>query len=141
MRGLAVFLWFELAASAVALLAAVLNAYAGVALLVVVVASLAAKILRLQRQQGSLQREIATLVRNEQRLKSQAYTDPLTGLANRREFDDALRREFKRAQRQQSRLALAVLDLDHLKAALAGQRDDVLACDTVEEAIGERGVD
>lgn len=52
------------------------------------------------------QRELAQLARH----------DKLTGLANRREFDDALRREFKRAQRQQSRLALAVLDLDHLKA-------------------------
>lgn len=52
------------------------------------------------------QRELAQLARH----------DALTGLANRREFDDALRREFKRAQRQQSRLALAVLDLDHLKA-------------------------
>lgn len=52
------------------------------------------------------QRELAQLARH----------DTLTGLANRREFDDALRREFKRAQRQQSRLALAVLDLDHLKA-------------------------
>ncbi|MDT9002036.1 GGDEF domain-containing protein [Paucibacter sp. APW11] len=51
-------------------------------------------------------RELAVLSRH----------DGLTGLANRREFDDALRREFKRAQRQHARLALAVLDLDHLKA-------------------------
>ena len=54
----------------------------------------------------SAQRELASLSRH----------DALTGLANRREFDDALRREFKRAQRQQGLLALAVLDLDHFRA-------------------------
>ncbi|PTT88673.1 hypothetical protein DBR42_09290 [Pelomonas sp. HMWF004] len=51
------------------------------------------------------QREFASLVR----------TDTLTGVGNQRAFDEALRREFKRAQRQRSLLALAVLDLDHFK--------------------------
>jgi len=51
------------------------------------------------------QRELAGLVR----------TDALTGIANPRAFDEALRREFKRAQRQRGLLALAVLDLDQFK--------------------------
>ncbi|WP_343605609.1 GGDEF domain-containing protein, partial [Roseateles sp.] len=49
---------------------------------------------------------------------------------NRREFDAALRREFKRAQRDQGRLALAILDIDHLKPFNAhhgrGAGDEVL---------------
>lgn len=48
-------------------------------------------------------------------LGSMSRLDSLTGLSNRREFDEALRREFKRAQRQRGDLALAVLDLDHFK--------------------------
>ena len=48
-------------------------------------------------------------------LGSMSRLDSLTGLPNRREFDEALRREFKRAQRQRGALALAVLDLDHFK--------------------------
>lgn len=48
-------------------------------------------------------------------LGSLSRIDPLTGLPNRREFDEALRREFKRAQRQRGALALAVLDLDQFK--------------------------
>lgn len=68
-------------------------------------------------QQARALHEAQAALDNKQRELAQlARHDTLTGLANRREFDDALRREFKRAQRQQSRLALAVLDLDHLKA-------------------------
>lgn len=58
-----------------------------------------------QQALDAAQRELVALSR----------CDLLTGLANRREFDDALRREFKRAQRQHSRLALAVMDLDCFK--------------------------
>ncbi len=45
----------------------------------------------------------------------QAREDGLTGLANRRAFDEALAREFSRAQRTGSPLCLALLDLDHFK--------------------------
>ncbi|MBD8525309.1 ligand-binding sensor domain-containing diguanylate cyclase [Pseudomarimonas arenosa] len=45
----------------------------------------------------------------------QAREDPLTGLANRRAFDEWLRREFARFQRLHQPLCLAVLDLDHFK--------------------------
>jgi diguanylate cyclase (GGDEF)-like protein len=115
MRGLAAFLWFELATCVVALLAAVFNAYVAVALLVVAVASLATKILRLQRQQGALQREIATLVRNEQRLKSQAYTDPLTGLANRLLLTDRFRQTAERNKRNRTEFAVLMVDLNSFK--------------------------
>ncbi len=58
------------------------------------------------------QRELAA---NQRELAGMARTDPLTGLANLRVFDELLRREFKRAQRQRGLLAIAVLDLDEFK--------------------------
>ncbi len=48
-------------------------------------------------------------------LRSTARTDPLTGLANRRAWDDELGRELVRSRRYESRLCLAMLDLDHFK--------------------------
>lgn len=45
-----------------------------------------------------------------------AITDPLTGLANHRQFYDQLEREFRRAQRYQRPLTLLMLDLDRFKA-------------------------
>jgi diguanylate cyclase (GGDEF)-like protein len=44
-----------------------------------------------------------------------ALTDPLTGLANRRAWEEELRREVARAHRNSHRLALVMLDLDHFK--------------------------
>lgn len=48
-------------------------------------------------------------------LTRQATTDPLTGLANRREFSRQFEDEMKRIQRHPSRLVLAILDIDHFK--------------------------
>ncbi len=44
-----------------------------------------------------------------------ARRDPLTGLANRRAFEEALRREVARARRGGEPLAVAALDVDHFK--------------------------
>lgn len=44
-----------------------------------------------------------------------AITDPLTGLANHRQFYDQLAREFRRAQRYGRPLTLLMLDLDRFK--------------------------
>jgi diguanylate cyclase (GGDEF)-like protein len=46
------------------------------------------------------------------RLEELAYTDPLTGVANRRQLFETLDREFARAQRYGIELSLAVIDLD-----------------------------
>jgi diguanylate cyclase (GGDEF)-like protein len=48
-------------------------------------------------------------------LISLAATDGLTGLANRRRFDDALAVECKRLARMQEHLALIMIDIDHFK--------------------------
>ena len=44
-----------------------------------------------------------------------SITDSLTGLANRRFFDEALRTEFFRLKRSGSTLSLIMLDVDHFK--------------------------
>jgi diguanylate cyclase (GGDEF)-like protein/PAS domain S-box-containing protein len=49
-------------------------------------------------------------------LAREVATDPLTGLPNRRAWQQALPRELARAERADTPLCLAVLDLDHFKA-------------------------
>jgi diguanylate cyclase (GGDEF)-like protein len=48
-------------------------------------------------------------------LRSSAFNDSLTGLANRRHYDSALAEECKRARRTDTTLALLLLDIDHFK--------------------------
>ncbi len=45
----------------------------------------------------------------------QAHEDPLTGLPNRRAFDEGLARDFARSQRSGQPLCLVALDIDHFK--------------------------
>ncbi|MCE4553702.1 GGDEF domain-containing protein [Roseateles cellulosilyticus] len=70
---------------------------------------------QLAEQRDLLERAHAALEANQRELASLARIDALTGLTNQRAFDESLRREFKRAQRQRGLLALAVLDLDEFK--------------------------
>jgi len=49
-------------------------------------------------------------------LREQAVRDGMTGLYNRRHFDDALPHELARAQRTGDNLVLALFDIDHFKA-------------------------
>ncbi|PIF29125.1 response regulator receiver modulated diguanylate cyclase [Acidovorax sp. 56] len=48
-------------------------------------------------------------------LRSMATTDGLTGLANRRHFDELMRREWQRCARTGSSIALLMADIDHFK--------------------------
>lgn len=48
-------------------------------------------------------------------LRSSASTDALTGIPNRRSFDDALKREWLRARRAREPLALVLVDVDFFK--------------------------
>jgi diguanylate cyclase (GGDEF)-like protein len=52
----------------------------------------------------------------QKRLSHLATTDALTGLANRREFDDQLHLEVQRARRSGEPLALVMADIDAFKA-------------------------
>jgi diguanylate cyclase (GGDEF)-like protein len=51
----------------------------------------------------------------EEKPIAQTLTDSLTGLANRRAFDKALAREWKRTLRGGSQISLLLLDVDHFK--------------------------
>ncbi|CAN7452030.1 GGDEF domain-containing protein [Acidovorax sp. Leaf78] len=55
------------------------------------------------------------LAQANHRLELLSNTDGLTGIANRRHFDDALAREWARAQRARTPLALIMLDVDVFK--------------------------
>lgn len=49
-------------------------------------------------------------------LQALAHRDGLTGLINRRRFDELLQEEFDRARRQSLPLAILLIDVDHFKA-------------------------
>lgn len=49
------------------------------------------------------------------RLDRLSRQDALTGLANRRHFDEEMQQEWRRATRQQSSLAVLMIDIDHFK--------------------------
>ncbi|SDL02179.1 diguanylate cyclase (GGDEF) domain-containing protein [Modicisalibacter muralis] len=78
---------------------------------------------RTQRELKSLNQRLETEVaaRTHQlqclveRLETYSYTDPLTGLHNRRYFDELLHHEAHQAQRLGAPLALAMIDIDHFK--------------------------
>ncbi len=60
--------------------------------------------------------EMAAQVRaGHEALAALAITDGLTGLYNRRHFEDVLVRELRRAEREKAPLSLAMIDLDHFK--------------------------
>jgi diguanylate cyclase (GGDEF)-like protein len=60
-------------------------------------------------------RLVSTLNRQAAELERVASTDSLTGLPNRRAWEDALPRELARATRSGAPVAIALLDLDHFK--------------------------
>lgn len=64
----------------------------------------------------SLDAAQAALRRQMETAELLARTDVLTGLANRRAFDEAAQLEIQRAQRYTTPLALVLADLDHFKA-------------------------
>ncbi len=55
------------------------------------------------------------LKRHRDFLDSLASIDGLTGISNRRHFDECLRRELRRAIRARSTLSLIMIDIDHFK--------------------------
>lgn len=61
--------------------------------------------------------DISQQVNLQQRLYEQTITDPLTGLFNRRYFDDRLAQEFKRANRHSRPFSAVIIDIDGFKQA------------------------
>ncbi|QDM15417.1 GGDEF domain-containing protein [Tardiphaga sp. vice278] len=62
-----------------------------------------------------LAREMRKRSADEHRFALLSITDGLTGLANRRQFDDILQSEWLRNQRNKTSLALLLIDVDYFK--------------------------
>lgn len=70
------------------------------------------KFLKLFSKQIELAMTIAGLF---QTVKEQAVTDSMTGLYNRRYFEEFLQKEILRSKRQNTKFSIIGIDLDHLK--------------------------
>jgi diguanylate cyclase (GGDEF)-like protein/PAS domain S-box-containing protein len=72
-------------------------------------------------------RDLTAMKATETRFRSLAGLDGLTGIANRRTFEDALATEWRRAVRSGTSLSLLMVDIDHFKQfndQLGHQRGD-----------------
>ena len=78
------------------------------------------------RSSGEQERQLAAVLAEQvalalgnlklkESLKNQSICDPLTGLFNRRYMEESLEREFSRANRNKTSLAIVMMDLDHFK--------------------------
>jgi diguanylate cyclase (GGDEF)-like protein len=88
------------------ILAGVLAAMALVYAVVQIVLHRYRRLLRVQEAERAAQ---------EERIRYQAYHDPLTGLPNRARFAESLSEALRRAKRAQRQLALLFIDLDNFK--------------------------
>ena len=66
-------------------------------------------------EQGKLKRMTESLSERSQNLEQAATTDALTGMHNRRYFDDAMAEYLKAFQRIGKPVGMMILDLDHFK--------------------------
>lgn len=70
---------------------------------------------RVTERTHDLQQEVEARKKAEKKMMQLAATDPLTGVLNRRAFDERSAEEIQRAIRYQRPLAVILLDLDHFK--------------------------
>ena len=93
--------------------------------------------LEASRQQVEEQNRL--LERANARLEEVSRHDSLTGIANRRQFDEMLQEEWRRARRDGTSLAVGMLDLDHFKALndALGHPEGDRALRRVAKALGE----
>ena len=74
-----------------------------------------AQVRRLFRDSEDLRRELLTSIETGRALELMVRLDPLTGIANRRLFEEELNREWARAKREDTALAVITADIDHFK--------------------------
>jgi len=70
---------------------------------------------RMGHQLKALEVEMTQLKSSLIKAQEQALVDPLTGVSNRRAFDERMSIEYQRWQRKNEPLVLAILDIDHFK--------------------------
>jgi diguanylate cyclase (GGDEF)-like protein len=71
--------------------------------------------LRASRLQSKVEHAQAALEQSHSRLSEIAHLDSLTGISNRRSFEEFLAVEWGRAQRTRQALSLLLIDVDHFK--------------------------
>lgn len=71
--------------------------------------------LKVSERTRELQQLTRSLEQANRELANLSVTDALTGVANRRYFDLHIERELQRARRDNNRLALVLVDIDHFK--------------------------
>lgn len=69
----------------------------------------------IERQRCEVEKANALLAESNRHLRRLSFLDSMTGLPNRRYFDKYLGREWARAVREKTPLALVMLDIDHFK--------------------------
>lgn len=69
----------------------------------------------LQQRLGRIEKQIAAQSAELRTYSSEARTDSLTGLSNRRAFDDEIQRRFAEWQRRRTPFSLMILDIDNFK--------------------------
>ena len=77
------------------------------------------KAIQLSNELAQAQRELLSahnkLKRREEEIRALSLTDELTGIANRRRFDEVIAAEYARARRYGGEFALVIADIDHFK--------------------------
>lgn len=97
------------------------------------------------RAEASLMAAREDLLQANRRLEVLATQDQLTGLANRRSFDEVLAQECRRAAREGTALSLLLLDLDYFKrfndayGHVAGDQCLRTVAETLQRAIRRPG--
>ena len=70
---------------------------------------------KLENQLERSSNEVAALKMNVERIQHEAMRDPLTGIPNRKAFDNAIEQMTKHAHQKGEPLALIIADVDHFK--------------------------
>lgn len=70
---------------------------------------------QLEAKLAATNQEVEQLQLNLEKVKEEAMTDALTGLCNRKRFDDALLKECTMARKTGKPMALILCDIDHFK--------------------------
>lgn len=76
----------------------------------------AAQVQRVFRDSVELRLKLVSSIETSQTLQQMVHLDELTGIANRRLFEQRLDEEWRRAQRDGSALSLITADIDYFKA-------------------------